>query len=162
MRLHFAALAALLAFQPAVAANITAPSLLEFELRSLAEPEVHSLERYKGRPVLLVFFQPDCNWCLKQFRVVNELSNQCDNFEAIAIGIHGNRSDLRKELRRLRPSFPAYQASPRLIDTLGDLITTPLSLLGDRDGNFVNWIRGYADQDQLRAFIVKGTEDPGC
>ena len=155
MRLHFAALAALLAFQPAVAADSTAPSLLDFELRSLAEPEMHSLERYQGKPVLLVFFQPDCNWCLKQFRVVNELGSQCDNFEAIAVGIHGNRKDLREELRRLRPRFPAYQASPHLLDALGDLATTPLVLLGDQDGSFINWYRGYAAKAELKTFMAE-------
>ena len=148
MRLHLATLAALLAFQPAAAADSTAPSLLEFELRSLAEPEVHSLERYRGKPVVMVFFQPECTWCLKQVRAINALREQCE-IEAIAVGVNGNRVALRKELHRLRPTFPAYQASPRLIDELGGDIATPMTLLGDANGGFVSWSRGFLPDQQL-------------
>jgi thioredoxin-related protein len=153
IRLLLTCAAALLIIQPVLAGN-KAPSLLEFDLRSLGEADTHSLERYKGKTVLLVFFQPDCDWCLKQFRAVNELRSTCSNsFEAIAIGTRGSRSELRKELRRLRPEFPAYQASPALLESLGGVETTPISLLGDSSGGFVNWLRGYIAYDQLRTFV---------
>ena len=75
-------------------AQEAAPSLLGFELRSLQAPEVHSLERYRGRPLLMVFFQPECTWCLRQFKAINQLSKSCESgFEAVAIGFRGNRRE---------------------------------------------------------------------
>ena len=140
----------LLAVAGPAAAEDASASLLGFELRSLEAPEYHSLERYRGKPVLMVFFQPDCTWCQRQFRAINELAETCDYaFEAMAVGFRGNRGELRKELRRLRPEFPAYQASPALMDSIGSIDATPLILIGDSSGKLVTWLRGYIPSDEL-------------
>lgn len=135
-------------------ASAGTPSLLEFDLRSLEAPEVHRLTRYQGKPVLMVFFEPECSWCLRQVKAINKLGSRCgESFEALAIGVNGSRARLQKELRRLRPDFPAYQASPQLIESLGGIPATPLSFLGDASGGYVNWLRGYAAEDELEAFM---------
>lgn len=130
-------------------------SLLDFTLKNLREPEFHTLTKYEGKPVLVTFFQPECNWCAKQVRAINKLQEQCD-IEAILIGVGGNRVELRRELRRLRPAFPAYQASPELIEALGGVPATPVTLFGDAEGNFLNWSRGFLPgqklQELMRAF----------
>ena len=137
-----------------LACGAEGPSLLDFELRSLERPEVHSLQQYQGKPIVMVFFKPDCNWCLKQIRSIRELRERCHGeLTAIAIGVSGTRPELRKELRRLRPGFPAYQASPELIESLGGVVATPMSLLGDSDGAFVNWARGYLAEEALGSFV---------
>ena len=126
------------------------PSLLQFELRSLDEPETHSLQRYAGKPLLMVFFQPECNWCLRQFRTIRTLTESCNSgFATIAVGVHGNRQELKKELRRLRADVPAYQSSPILLESVGSIEATPLILVGDSEGLFVDWMRGYIPDDQL-------------
>ena len=146
----------------AVAIAVTVPaygsgtSLLSFELKSLGEPERHSLDRYRGQPVLMVFFEPDCNWCLRQIRAINELRASCPgSVAAIAVGVNGNRSQLQKTLRRMRPEFPAYEASPELVESLGGVPATPFTLLGDTNGEFVNWTRGFIKTDELRAFVAE-------
>ncbi|MCG8369338.1 MAG: hypothetical protein MJA32_02360, partial [Proteobacteria bacterium] len=53
----------------------------------------------------------------------------------------------------LRPDFPAYQASPALIQAIGTVDATPLSLLGDANGDFVDWARGYLPTERLREFV---------
>lgn len=128
--------------------------LLDFELRSLEEPVVHHLERYEGKPVLMMFFEPDCSWCYRQVRTINRLGEDCgEGFTALAVGVNGNRTALQKELRRLRPDFPAYQASPALVQAIGTVDATPLSLLGDANGDFVDWARGYLPTERLREFV---------
>ena len=134
-------------------------SLLEFELRSLDQPEAHALERYEGKPVIMVFFEPECSWCLRQVRAINEIDEMCgDEFDALAIGVNATRAALQKELRRLRPNFPAYQASPELLESLGGIPATPISLLGDARGEFVSWARGYKKVDELLSLM---REDAG-
>lgn len=127
-------------------------NLLDFDLRSLHEPAIHSLTMYEGKPLVMVFFQPDCNWCARQVRVINSLRKQC-NFEAIAVGTGGTRMELREELRQLRPTFPAYQASPELIRAMGGVDATPVMLLGDADGHFLNWSRGYLADKELTSLL---------
>lgn len=129
-------------------------SLLAFELKSLGEPARHSLDRYRGQPVLMVFFEPDCSWCLRQIRAINELQAGCPGgVAAIAVGVNGNRKQLQKALRRIRPEFPAYEASPELVESLGGVPATPFTLLGDTNGEFVNWTRGYLKTAELRSFV---------
>ena len=155
-----------LLFSPVVGAE-PAPSLLEFELRSLEEPEVHQLSRYQGKPLVMIFFQPECNWCAKQIEAINKLRKQCHReIEAVAIGFGSNRTELRKELRRLRPDFPAYQASPKLIAEVGGVVATPVTLLGDSDGRFVSWTRGFVPYerpgsrfDRIRLLISKTQQE---
>lgn len=150
---------AVLAVAPATGEEAS-PSLLAYNLKSLQDPEIHALDIYEGKPVVMVFFQPNCNWCAKQIDAINDLSKQCSHkFEAIAVGIGGNRTELRKELRRLRPDFPAYQASPRLIAEMGGVIATPIILLGDARGEFRNWTRGFVPGEDLKKLVV--AIDPG-
>jgi len=145
---------ALLAVAPAIG-DESSPSLLAYELKSLQEPEIHSLARYDGQPIVMVFFQPDCNWCAKQVDAINDLNEKCGReFGVIAVGVGGTRTELRKELRRLRPDFPAYQASPRLIAEMGGVIATPITLLGDARGAFRNWTRGFVPAEDLKELVM--------
>lgn len=130
------------------------PSLLAYELKRLDVPEVEALDRFEGKPLLLVFFEPECSWCYRQVKAINALGARCDNgFQALAIGVNSNRAGLQKELRRLRPDFPAYQASAELLDALGGVPATPFTLLGDSNGTYLNWMRGYQDEASLERFL---------
>lgn len=140
-----------------IRADSVAPSLLDYELRSLAAPDVHSLLRYRGKPVLMVFFEPECTWCFRQVRAINALGKGCaGTFTALAVGVNGSRESLRKELRRLKPDFPAYQASAELMASLGGVPATPLTLLGDTRGGYLSWLSGYAPEDRLADFMRTG------
>ncbi len=124
------------------------PNLLDFELKSLQAPETHDLERYEGSPVLMVFFKPDCSWCFRQVKAFNTFMESCD-IAPIAVGVNGDRSALKKALRRLRPDFPAYQASADLLASLGEVPATPFTLVSRPSGEFATWLRGYVPLEQL-------------
>lgn len=98
----------------------------------------------------MTFFQPECRWCEQQIKRVNQLLDHCPGgFRALAIGVHGDRQRLRRELRHLRPDFPAYEASPKLLADIGDEIVTPFTLVGDREGRFKNWLVGLMSGEEL-------------
>lgn len=138
-----------------VTATLTAPSLLDYELKRLDAPEVEPLRQFQGKPVLMMFFEPDCSWCFRQVRTLNALAERCPNgFQALAVGVNGNRSHLKKELRRLRPDFPAFEASPALLAALGGVPATPFTLLGDANGSYLNWTRGYLPEQDLEQFLA--------
>lgn len=137
-------------------------SVLDYELRSLDALQSQQLAGYAGKPVVMLFFQPDCSWCLRQVRTLNELSGQCPGqFQALAIGVNGDRRQLKAELRRLRPDFPAFQASPALLEDIGGVPATPFSLLGDDQGSVQGWLRGYIPADKLVASLsLEGCTSP--
>ncbi|MDP6374391.1 MAG: redoxin domain-containing protein [Pseudomonadales bacterium] len=133
-------------------------SLLDYELKSLSAPERHTLSRYNGKPVLMVFFEPGCSWCFRQVRAINRLHQRCEgHFEALAVGVNGTRASLMKEINTLRPRFPAYQASPELLRSIGGIPATPFTLLGDTGGDFVGWMRGYVNDNDLHTHLKQVT-----
>lgn len=141
-------LASLLTAIPVLAGN--EQSLLDFELKSLAEPEKHSLEQYAGTPTVMMFFEPDCGWCFRQIKVLNKLSQQCSGeFNLVAVGVNGSRSELLKEYRRAKPRFPAYQASNKLLQAIGGVEATPFTILADAKGQPLSWFRGYLAEQKL-------------
>ncbi|PLW69618.1 peroxiredoxin family protein [Pseudohalioglobus lutimaris] len=129
-------------------------SLLDFELRSLGEPGRHSLDQYQGAPLLLMFFEPECSWCYRQFKVLNKLYAQCPGeFRPVAVGVNGSRRELLAEYRRVRPAFPAYQASSKLLAAIGGVPATPFTLMADGSGKPLGWLRGYMPEDELRPLL---------
>ena len=151
--------AALLFAAGSALADEASARLVDFELRSLQEPAHHELTRYEGAPLLMVFFQPECSWCHRQVAAINEFRSQCEaRFQAIAVGVNGNRRQLQTELRRIKPSFPAYEASPALIRSLGGVPATPFALLSNADGELVNWSRGFLDSEKLGPFLESAGE----
>ena len=130
------------------------PSLLDWSLKSLEAPETRALDRYQGKPVLMMFFEPECSWCFRQVRAINALAERCGGgFQALAVGVNANRAGLKQELRRLRPDFPAYEASPALLQSLGGVPATPFTLLGDVTGTYLDWTRGYLPEAELEEFM---------
>ena len=138
-----------------VAGTAGAPSLLDYALKRLDAPEVESLRQFEGKPVLMMFFEPECSWCFRQVRTLNAMGQRCTSgFQALAVGVNGNRSDLKKELRRLRPDFPAFEASPALLEALDGVPATPFTLIGDAKGDYLNWTRGYLPEADLEIFLA--------
>lgn len=144
------------ALLPGLLLGATNPSLLEYSLKRLDKPSSESLVGHRGKPVLMLFFEPECSWCFKQVRVINNLPSSCrESFTALAVGVNGGKSDLKRELQRLRPTFPAYQASPELIEDIGGVPATPFALLGSADGEFHSWMRGFMPESKLRAGLME-------
>lgn len=129
-------------------------SLLDFELRSLSAPERHTLEQYQGAPMLMMFFEPECSWCARQFRVLDKLQAECEgSFNPIAVGINGSRRELLEEYRKQSPAIPTYQASSRLVAVVGGVPATPFTLVADAQGQPLGWLRGYMSEEKLRVIV---------
>lgn len=128
-------------------------SLLDFELRSLVEPGRHSLSQYQGAPVLMMFFEPNCSWCYRQVKVLNSLHNACGGVKPVAVGVNGSRRELLAEYQRIKPTFPTYQASGKLLAAIGGVPATPFTLIADDLGQPLAWLRGYMSEEELRQLL---------
>lgn len=138
--------------------NVFAESLFDYELHNLKSGEKESLAQLKGSETLFVLFEPDCSWCHRQIRTLNNLLKQCDSLQAAALGVFGNRSSYKKSLRSMRPNFSAFEMSKSLFDNLGGqstLVATPMLLFVDADGQLVTYARGYQNQEKLLLALEK-------
>ncbi|WP_444920387.1 TlpA family protein disulfide reductase [Microbulbifer sp. CnH-101-G] len=141
---------------PAASYVAQGESLLDLELRSLASPERIDLLRYQGEATVMVFFEPECSWCFRQVRALNQLLAQCPSqFQPLAVGTNGSRRALLAEYRRLRPNFPAFQVSSKLLDKVGSIPATPFTLLINRSGAPGGWLRGFMSQEKLRLVLAE-------
>lgn len=130
--------------------------ILSYVLRDLrTTEEVVSLSDYRGSISVLMFFQPECEYCVRQTRVLNRLAEECPGLQPVGIGINGNRANLQREMRQMRADFPVAQINAAFEADIGEVIGTPLLLLSDHDGMLVTWLRGYQSSDSLRALIAK-------
>ena len=103
--------------------------------------------------MLVMLFEPECSWCLKQSHAIGALLSQCDKLDAAAIGVHGNRRALASTYRRFRAAFPGYQASRDMLKALGEVSATPFTLLADADGELLGWLQGYIPLERLRTTV---------
>lgn len=113
-----------------------------------------AFDEHAGTVGLLVLFQPECPWCVRQFDAAGTLANDRPDIAVIAIGLRGGRMELIRELRRARTHLPAYLASPELLETLGKPEGTPRLYVVDRHGRIVAWAAGYHDPAQLAYLIA--------
>lgn len=154
MRLHlvFIALFCLYSLQVQAAT----PSLLDFHLPNIKEEGTLSLEQYRGKLLLLSFFEPNCRWCYRQMKVFNQVSKNCPHkIQPVAVGINGPTRKLRKEIRRAKVEFPALVATHELLNAVGKVPATPWTLVADQNGDLVTTLRGYMPAEKLNQLFGK-------
>ena len=140
----------------ATVAAAESPDLLRFEHENLRTGETEALDDLRGQASLLLFFQPDCAWCLRQTRVIDKMLETCPHaLNAAALGVHGERHQLKAELRRLRPGFPAYKTGRKMIAELQGVPATPVMLLADSSGRFSQFFSGYIPRDRLESILAE-------
>ncbi len=120
-------------------------------LTSLTDGEQYRLQDYQGKILLVSVFEPECSWCYKQMKVFNRITRECNgHLQPLAVGIHGQKLALRKEVRRVQAQFPTLQASPSWLKTVGEIPATPWNLVIDEQGELVAKVRGYVEFEKIK------------
>lgn len=128
--------------------------ILVYEHENLRSGQVEALDSLRGKPSLLLFFQPGCKWCYRQARGLEQLQEVCpDRINVAALGVFGNRHELKKELKRLRPAFPAFKAGKDMLSDLDGVPATPVMLLADHNGGFKEVFSGYIPKEDLQEYL---------
>ena len=132
-----------------------AVDLLNYQLKDLKSVETHNLDQYRGNTFLMIFFQPDCPFCVKQSKVINEIQAECSDFQAIGVGVNSSRSDPQVDARKMRADYPTYEISAPLQAEVGKVVGTPLMLVADKQGVFTEHLQGYQKMDSLIPILGK-------
>lgn len=131
-------------------AQADSPSLFDFSLPSLQENRTVPLEQYRGKVMLMSFFEPDCGWCYRQMKALNRLVESCPlHLQPVAVGIKGKAPELRQELRRAKFRYPAFAGTGKLLNAVGKVPATPWTLVTDGNGTILTTLRGYIPLEKL-------------
>ena len=123
----------------------------EIQLPSLKNKTKVSMADFRGKVVLLSFFEPGCPWCYRQMKVFNQIHSECDEIlQPLSVGIHGAKQKLRSELRRAKVQYPAVRSTPALIQLTGEINATPRTLIFGPRGKLLFTGRGYIKFEQIQ------------
>ena len=143
-----------------LAGHSAASNLFDYPVIDLSNDESQFLTPQQDVNVVL-FFEPNCSWCFKQTRVFNQYLKDCDaDIQFFGIGVNGNRREIKKEIWRQRADFPMVMASRPMLTAIGEVSSTPLTLLLDKKGNIFAHVRGYLPEDQWYSFLSDKTDLP--
>lgn len=129
--------------------------LHQYSLRPLQAGNSRSYTELRGQVDLLLLFEPECVWCVRQTRVVNALQQDCPAFAAAGIGVNASRRSLLKSVQQLRPEFSTFQISVPLQRDLGEVPGTPLMIYLDQQGMFKTYSRGYLPRERLEPLLMR-------
>ena len=139
-----------------LAAETNSPQLLNYQHTHLQSGKVQALENLKGKPTLMMFFEPQCPWCFKQGKAFNALLKLCPNtVNIVALGTHGDKSSLKKEWWKMKLHFPGYLTGQAMLNDIGTIPATPITLIADEQGNLTSHLRGYVKLDELLPMLKK-------
>ncbi len=140
--------------------QVFSAQMLDFTLPHLQEPGEKSLEEYQGKPVFMVFFEPDCSWCFRQMKAFKQLQDKCgDSLQSIAVGTNGEKDRLLKEVRRAKINYPSFIATAELIEAVGgEIPSTPWTLVSDSNGELITHFRGYHTLEKLQPLLPESCQ----
>lgn len=77
----------------------------DYQFQPLRGQEQQTLAHLEGQSAVLMFFEPECPWCVKQAAVLKKLHQLCPgHLQPVALGVNGNQLALKRALFRL--NFP--------------------------------------------------------
>ncbi len=133
---------------------VRANVLGDYHYQNLRGGEDGSLAGFEGKPTLLMFFEPECPWCVKQAGSLQQHRPECA-INQLALGINADRHSLKRALLRLNFPHPAYRAPPKLLKDMGGIPGTPVILLLDKQGELLAGVRGFTEADKLYARLCQ-------
>ena len=137
------------------APSLFAATLFDYPVININTNEAVSLS-LDTRPVVVLFFEPDCSWCFKQSKVYSRLAKRCQSeVQFIGLGVNGSRQAIKKEAWHLQAAFPLYMASRPMLDAIGSVDSTPLSVLLNSQQQIAGKARGYLNQDKWQALYQR-------
>lgn len=122
--------------------------MFKYSLQPLS-PSEKAFSDLSGKARLMLFFEPDCPWCLKQIRLLNKLQENCAEPEVVGIGLNSSFRILKRTVQQYRPTFPTFFADEHLLSDLGDVAGLPFIIYVNQAGHFVKYARGFQNKARI-------------
>ncbi len=115
--------------------------------------KVETWQQYMGKPLVASFFEPNCGWCQRQQKVLEEIRTQCTSLQVVMVGIRASKQVLKRELLRKKTRFSSYIATPTLVNAIGAETPVPIMLSFNQYGDLVFKHIGFADNASLLSHL---------
>ncbi|MFB2779208.1 TlpA family protein disulfide reductase [Shewanella mangrovisoli] len=130
----------------------------DYQFQALRGQQVTDLSHLEGKAMALMFFEPECPWCIKQASVLKQLHQSChQGVHPVALGVNGDNLALKRALFRLNFPFEAYRAPPALLKDIGGIPATPILLLLNAKGELIKGYRGFTNEAELKAQLCRSS-----
>ncbi len=125
--------------------------------------EKQTFANLKGKPLLVIFWSPNCIICMHEVKHFNKLYQSHEggkNFELLALSMYYDRPDWVIETRQKAGMlYPVYfDLEKKVSRAFGDVVATPTSFLLDRDGQIIFRHEGklnFSELEQKLEHLIK-------
>jgi len=107
------------------------------------------------KPVVIIFFYPDCPPCEKESRVLNRLYDiYKDKINIVGISLSRDRYDIGDFIKDLKIKYPIWRIhSKSQLKSVGGILATPTVIILDKNGKIVAKYIGNRDYSFLKKQI---------
>ncbi|MBQ4813932.1 hypothetical protein J8M20_21380 [Pseudoalteromonas luteoviolacea] len=137
----------------------------ELKLTPLTPHVPDSLAYYQGQVLALMLIQPNCSWCKKQHKLLQQMydaqSQDCQKFSVLMMATGAQK----RQLKRLKAQYQSQFAMVSLPNSLANLLeskSTPQLFILDSQGNLVTYHIGFMPEISLRAHMDPLTKHATC
>lgn len=130
--------------------TISHAQAVPFALKTLRSTQEVSNLQGNSLATVTMIYQPDCRWCKKQGKALEQAFEQCHTSMNIAlVGVKGSARQLRKELKHYHKDIPAFIADGKFLRSIGGYQASPTTLIFDGKGELIAKNRGFIPKDKL-------------
>ncbi len=104
------------------------------------------------KPVVLIFFYPDCPPCEKESKIINKLYNiYKEKINIVGISLSRDRYDIGDFIKDLKIKYPVWRIhSKSQLKSVGGILATPTVIILDKNGKIVAKYIGNRDYNFLK------------
>ena len=108
----------------------------DFNLKSLTNDKVYSLENFKGKPLILNFWASWCAPCRKEMPFLESVWNEHKNGDLVLIGINvmDDKDEAIETLKEFNISYPNLSDSKGDVTNSYDILALPVTYFIDKNG----------------------------
>lgn len=140
--------------------NSVAPG---FERPDVVGGQAVSLNRYRGKVVLLDFWATWCAPCRTEIPHFVEMQQRYGprRFQVVGVSMDDSDKPVREFYSQFKMNYPVVMGDEKLAESYGGILGLPVSFILDREGRIAAKYVGETDVLQMEAEVRKllGTED---
>ncbi|MDD5214408.1 MAG: TlpA disulfide reductase family protein [Methylococcales bacterium] len=130
---------------------------------STLKGEKLSLEKLRGKPVLVTFWATDCDNCLKEIPLFIDLHERyhAQGLDILGVSMYYEQPNLVVEFNKVRPLpyLLTLDIEAKFSKTFGNVTVTPTTFLLDAKGEIVWQKVGLIDETELTTQIEKSLKE---
>ncbi|MCX7667306.1 MAG: TlpA family protein disulfide reductase [Atribacterota bacterium] len=123
-----------------------------FELQGL-DGEMYSLENFRGRPVVLVFFHVNCPYCVQVLALMEELYQEYREkafLSVLAIDMGDTKGKVERLMQKIGVTFPVLLDTDVTVSAAYNVMHVPTVFFVDPQGNLVDGFIGAQRETVVR------------